>query len=134
MRAALVHVMTDAAVSVLVILGLVLAKIFGWLWLDPLVGLVGAGVIASWALGLIRDTGAILLDMTPDRAMADKLRGAIEADGDVLADFHLWRLGPGHLGAILSVNTSKGRDAAYYHDKLSSVTCLSHLTVEVHAG
>ena len=132
MRAAIVHVMADAAVSVLVIIGLVLAKIFGWLWLDPLVGLLGAVVIASWDVGLIRDTGAILLDMTPDSAMADALRNTIEAEGDELVDLHLWLLGPGHLGVIVSVGTSQGRSAAYYRDKLSEFPRVSHLTVEVH--
>ena len=72
MRAAVVHVMADAAVSVLVIAGLLLARAFGWLWMDPLAGIVGAGVIASWSYGLIRDTGAILLDVNPDRRMAEQ--------------------------------------------------------------
>jgi cation diffusion facilitator family transporter len=132
MRAAIVHVIADAAVSVLVIIGLVLAKLFGWLWMDPLAGIIGAVVIASWSFGLIRDTGAILLDMTPDRAMAEKLRAAVECDGDELADLHLWRLGPGHLGAIISVATKKGRSAGYYKTKLARFRSLSHLTVEVH--
>ncbi len=101
-----------AAVSMLVIVGLILAKIFGWLWMDPVAGIIGAFVIASWAYGLIRDTGSILLDMNPDQGMAEKLRQAIEADGDQLADLHLWRLGPGHLGAIVSVGTDqRARDA-----------------------
>ena len=107
MRAAIIHVMADAAVSVLVITGLLLARTFGWLWMDPLAGIAGAVVIASWSYGLIRDTGAILLDMTPDRAMAKRMRDAIEVDGDRLTDLHLWRLGPGHLGAIVSVSTAK---------------------------
>jgi cation diffusion facilitator family transporter len=132
MRAAIVHVMADAAVSVLVIIGLVLAKLFGWLWMDPLAGIVGAFVIASWAVGLIRDTGGILLDMTPDRDMAEKLRQAIESDGDELADLHLWRLGPGHLGAIVSVSTEKARSVGYYKARLARFRSLSHLTVEVH--
>ena len=131
MRAALVHVMADAAVSVLVILGLTLAKLFGWLWMDPLAGLIGAGVIASWAFGLIRDTGAILLDMNPDRTMASKIRETIEIDGDTLGDLHLWRLGPGHLGAILAVETKKPRDVAYYRGRLARFHALSHLTIEV---
>jgi cation diffusion facilitator family transporter len=96
-RAAVIHVIADAAVSVLVILGLLLARAFGWLWMDPLAGIIGACVIASWSYGLIRDTGAILLDMNPDRSMASKLRQPVEGDGDQLADLHLWRLGPGHL-------------------------------------
>ena len=78
MRAAVIHVMADAAVSVLVIVGLLLARAFGWLWMDPLAGFIGACVIASWSLGLIRDTGAILLDMNPDRRMADNLKRSIE--------------------------------------------------------
>ena len=135
MRAAVIHVIADAAVSVLVIAGLILAHAFGWLWMDPLVGIVGAFVIASWAFGLIRDTGAILLDMNPDRRMADNLRQAIESDGDQLADLHLWRLGPGHLGAIVSVVTQTHRRAEYYRAKLARFRSLSHLTIEVsHAG
>ena len=131
MRAAVIHVMADAAVSVLVIIGLLLARSFGWLWMDPLAGIIGACVIASWSYGLIRDTGAILLDMNPDKGMASKLREEVEAGGDTLADLHLWRLGPGHLGAIISVVTSKGREADYYRARLARFKSLSHLTVEV---
>lgn len=133
LRAAVVHVMADAAVSVLVIGGLTLAWTFGWLWMDGLAGVVGACVIASWSYGLIRDTGAILLDMNPDRRMAEKLRQAIEAEGDKLADLHLWRLGPGHLGAIVSVGTRQARGQAYYREKLARFASLSHLTIEVQA-
>ena len=132
MRAAIVHVLADAAVSVLVIVGLILAKLFGWLWMDPLAGIVGAFVIASWAVSLIKVTGGILLDMTPDRGMAEKLRQAIESDGDTLADLHLWRLGPGHLGAIISVGTDKQRGVGYYQARLARFRSLSHLTIEVH--
>jgi cation diffusion facilitator family transporter len=131
MRAAVIHVMADAAVSVLVIIGLLLARAFGWLWMDPLAGIIGACVIASWSYGLVRDTGAILLDMNPDKGMASKLREEVEAGGDTLADLHLWRLGPGHLGAIISVITSKGREADYYRARLARFKSLSHLTVEV---
>ena len=131
MRAAVIHVMADAAVSVLVIAGLLLARAFGWLWMDPVAGIIGAFVIASWSYGLIRDTGAILLDMNPDKGMANRLREEIEANGDELADLHLWRLGPGHLGAIISVITRKQRDADYYRARLARFKALSHLTVEV---
>src|SRR5262249_27440700 len=102
LRAAIIHVLADAAVSLLVIAGLLLGRAFGWVWLDPMVGLVGAAVIAAWSYGLIRDTGAILLDMNPDQRMAERMRTMIEVDGDRLTDLHLWRLGPGHLGAVLS--------------------------------
>ncbi len=131
MRAAVIHVVADAAVSVLVIVGLLLARAFGWLWMDPLAGIIGACVIASWSYGLIRDTGAILLDMNPDRRMADNLKQAIEGDGDRVADLHLWRLGPGHLGAIVCVDTREARGADYYRAKLSRFRSLSHLTIEV---
>ncbi|MDQ2861746.1 MAG: CDF family Co(II)/Ni(II) efflux transporter DmeF [Pseudomonadota bacterium] len=131
MRAAVIHVAADAAVSVLVITGLVLARMFGWMWMDPLAGLIGACVIASWSYGLIRDTGAILLDMNPDARLAGQLRQTVEACGDAVADLHLWRLGPGHLGAIVCVATESARDAPFYRDKLARFPALSHLTVEV---
>jgi cation diffusion facilitator family transporter len=133
MRAAVIHVIADAAVSVLVIVGLLLARVFGWLWMDPLAGIVGACVIASWSFGLVRDTGAILLDMNPDRPMADNLRQIIEEDGDNIVDLHLWRLGPGHLGAIVSVNTCQARGSDYYRAKLARFRSLSHLTIEVNS-
>jgi cation diffusion facilitator family transporter len=131
MRAAVIHVVADAAVSMLVIVGLVLAKTFGWLWMDPLAGMIGACVIASWSYGLIRDTGAILLDMNPDRELTNKLRRAIESEGDRLDDLHVWRVGPGHLAAILCVATAQQRDANYYRKRLACYNILSHLTVEV---
>jgi cation diffusion facilitator family transporter len=131
MRAAVVHVMADAAVSVLVIVGLLLARTFGWLWMDPLAGLIGALVIANWSVGLLRDTGGILLDRTPDPRIAEKVRIAIESEGDRVTDLHLWRLGPGHLGAIVSVATSGTREPAHYRQRLAKFADLSHVTVEV---
>jgi cation diffusion facilitator family transporter len=131
MRAAVVHVLADAGVSVLVIVGLLLARAFGWFWMDPLAGLIGALVIANWAVRLLRDTGGILLDRTPDPRMAEKVRSVIEVDGDQVTDLHLWRLGPGHLGAIVSVATAGAREAAYYRQRLARFADLSHVTVEV---
>ena len=130
-RSAYIHVMADAIVSILAITGLVLARTFGWLWMDPVAGIVGALVIANWSYGLIRDTGRILLDMQPDKDMDSKLRAAIECDGDQLADLHLWRLGPGHLGAVLSVVTHERRDCEFYRERLHAFKNLSHVTVEV---
>ncbi|MGH6784758.1 MAG: CDF family Co(II)/Ni(II) efflux transporter DmeF [Sphingomicrobium sp.] len=131
MRAAFVHVAADAAVSVLAICGLLLGRFFGWVWMDPVMGLVGALVIANWAFGLIRDTAGVLLDMEPDKAMAEELRRTLESDGDRLADLHLWRLGPGHLGAIVSIMTAKSRDAEFYRSRLRRFRMLSHVTIEV---
>jgi cation diffusion facilitator family transporter len=130
-RSAYIHVIADAAVSVLAITGLVLARMFGWMWMDPLAGIVGALVIANWSFGLVRDTGRILLDMNPDPRMTDMLREAIESDGDRLVDLHLWRLGPGHLGALVSVLTNKSRDCTFYRERLKNYKALSHVTVEV---
>jgi cation diffusion facilitator family transporter len=133
MRAAYVHVIADAAVSVLAIIGLTLAKVFGWLWMDPLAGTIGALVIANWSYGLIRDTGAILLDICPSDRIEKKIRSAIDAAGDKLLDLHVWRLGPGHFGAVVSVATPVAqRGAGFYHEAFRRFTGLSHLTVEVH--
>jgi cation diffusion facilitator family transporter len=131
MRAAVIHVLADAAVSVLVIVGLVLARILGWVWMDPVVGLCGAVVIAAWSYGLVRDTGAILLDMNPDRPMEERLRSTIEVDGDRVTDLHLWRLGPGHLGAIVSIATNRERGPDHYRRLLDRFRSLSHVTIEV---
>jgi cation diffusion facilitator family transporter len=131
MRAAFLHVAADAAVSVLAIVGLSMGKFFGWVWMDPVMGIVGALVIGNWSYGLVRDTGSILLDMSTDQKIADSIRAAIETDGDRLADLHLWRLGPGHLGAILSVVTAEPRNAEFYHARLGEVGRFSHVTIEV---
>lgn len=132
MRAAIIHVLADAAVSVLVIVGLLFGRFLGWMWMDPAAGLIGAIVIAAWAYSLVRDTSAALLDMNPDEKMAENMRGVIEGNGDHLTDLHLWRLGPGHLGAIVSVVTRKpSRGAEYYQSVLSRFRALSHVTVQV---
>jgi cation diffusion facilitator family transporter len=130
-RSAIAHVLADAAVSLLVIIGLLFARLLGWAWIDPAIGLVGAVVIAAWSYSLVRDTGAILLDMNPDRSMAARMRAVIETDGDRLTDLHLWRLGPGHLGAIVSVATQRPRGPEYYQSLLSRFRALSHVTVQV---
>jgi cation diffusion facilitator family transporter len=130
-RSAYVHVLADAFISLLAIAGLVLARSFGWLWLDPVAGIVGALVIANWAVTLIRDTAVVLLDVCPDEITREKVRSTLESDGDRVIDLHLWRLGPGHLAAVLAIATSKPRDALFYRNRLSSFECLSHVTVEV---
>jgi cation diffusion facilitator family transporter len=131
MRAAIVHVLADAAVSVLVIVGLLFGRFLGWNWMDPVAGLVGATVIAAWAYSLVRDTSAVLLDMNPDQSMAQRMRDVIETDGDRLTDLHLWRLGPGHLGAIVSVATRQQRGPEYYQSLLGRFRSLSHVTIQV---
>jgi cation diffusion facilitator family transporter len=131
MRAAIIHVLADATVSVLVIVSLLFGRFLGWTWTDPAAALCGAVVIAAWSYGLVRDTSAVLLDMNPDRNMAERMRATIETDGDQLTDLHLWRLGPGHLGAIISVATQRQRGPEYYQSLLSRFRALSHVTVQV---
>src|SRR5438477_35340 len=98
---------------------------------DPVAGFIGAVVTANWAVRLLRDTGGILLDRTPDPLMADRVRGIIEAEGDQVTDLHLWRLGPGHLGAIVSVATTGQSEPSHYRQRLARFADLSHVTVEV---
>jgi cation diffusion facilitator family transporter len=131
LRAAFVHVAADAAVSVLAIVGLTAARFLGWMWMDPMMGIVGGSVISLWAYALVRDTGRILLDMTPDTALAARIRRRLEEDGDRVADLHLWRLGPGHFGAIVSIVTGQARDVHFYRSALGGFSGLSHLTIEV---
>ena len=131
LRAAFIHVAADAAVSVLAILGLTAARFLGWMWMDPMMGIVGGCVIALWAYALVRDTSRILLDMNPDTALAARMRRRLEEDGDRVADLHLWRLGPGHFGAIVSVVPREARDVHFYRSALLGFSCLSHLTIEV---
>ena len=131
-RAAYVHVIGDAAVSVLAIVGLSLAKAFGWLWMDPLAGIVGALVIGNWSYGLVRDTGAILLDVSRGNPLEEKIKSAVGRAGDKLVDLHVWRLGPGHFGAIVSVVTNVDRRSpAFYHSIFQNFKGLSHITVEI---
>lgn len=131
-RSAYIHVIADAAVSVLAIIGLLLAREFGWVWMDPLAGIVGALVIANWSWGLMRDTGGILLDMNPDKRMAENVRHVIEDNGDTVLDLHVWRVGPGHMSAIVSVATgSAQRNPGFYRAALKRFKALSHVTVEI---
>jgi len=131
LRAAYVHVLADALVSLLAIIGLSAAWIFGWRFMDPVVGLIGAGVIASWAAGLIRSAGGVLLDSVPDADLAHRIRHRLEVGGDRLADLHLWQLGPGHAAVIASIVSDRPQPPAEYKKRLAGMPGLSHVTVEV---
>jgi cation diffusion facilitator family transporter len=133
LRAAYVHVLADAATSVLAILALASGLFFGLQLLDPLVGLVGAAVIASWSYGLIRDSGLVLLDAEDDPKLANDIRAMIEREMNArVADLHLWRLGPGHRGLIVSLLSPDQITADRIRDSLRQrYSGLSHVTVEV---
>jgi cation diffusion facilitator family transporter len=132
-RAAYVHVLADAMTSVLAIVGLSAAWLFGWTFMDPLVGLVGTVVIASWALGLLRAAGSVLLDTVPDGELTRSIRQRMEIGGDRLADLHVWQLGPGHAAVIASVVSDAPQAPAVYKQRLDGLAGLSHVTVEVNA-
>jgi cation diffusion facilitator family transporter len=131
LRAAFVHVVADAAVSILVIVGLLAGRQLGWIWMDPIMGLVATIVILSWSWSLVRSAGAVLLDAAPDPALSAKIVARLEQNGDRISDLHLWRLGPGHLGAIISLVSDHPKSPATYKQRLSDVPGLSHLTIEV---
>ena len=133
LRAAYVHVLADALTSVLAIVALTCGFLFGWVWLDPLMALVGVAVILSWSFGLIRAAGAVLLDMVPDRHLAGAIRKRLEVDGDRVFDLHLWRLGPGHTGLIAAVVSDRPQAPSAYKHRLEGLAGLSHVTIEVHA-
>ncbi|HEY8696100.1 MAG TPA: CDF family Co(II)/Ni(II) efflux transporter DmeF [Rhizomicrobium sp.] len=133
LRAAYLHVLADAATSVLAIAALTAGLLFGLRWLDPAVGIVGAAVIASWSFGLVRDSGMVLLDAEADPALARDIRAAIEGEiGATVADLHLWRLGPGHRGLIVSIVAPDDITAERVKEMLRDRhPDLSHVTVEV---
>jgi cation diffusion facilitator family transporter len=133
MRAAYAHVLADAATSVLALAALGGGLFFGLRWLDPLVGCIGAGVIASWAYSLIRDSGMVLLDAEADPDLAREIRASVEGEFDArVADLHLWRLGPGHHGLIVSLVSPGPATAENVKDTLRRrYPDLSHVTVEV---
>ncbi|WP_266029888.1 CDF family Co(II)/Ni(II) efflux transporter DmeF [Brucella intermedia] len=132
LRAAYMHVLADALTSVLAIAALLLGSLYGWLWLDPAIGIVGAVVIARWSWGLIKDTGSTLLDYLPDgEDLPDEIAEIISREGGEIADLHVWQLGPGHHGAIVSIIAEEPRAPSYYRNKLAAIHDLSHVTVEV---
>jgi cation diffusion facilitator family transporter len=131
LRAAYVHVLADAATSILAILALVMAMFLQWVWADPAVGIVGSLVIASWAYGLIRNSGAVLLDVSADKTIETVIRDRLETKGDRVTDLHLWQVGPGHRAAVISIVSDNPLPPATYKRRLRGLHGLSHVTVEV---
>ncbi|WP_088185201.1 CDF family Co(II)/Ni(II) efflux transporter DmeF [Sphingobium sp. Z007] len=127
LRAAYVHVLTDALTSVLAIGALLAGRYLGWWWMDPAVGLLGAVVIARWAWGLMKDTAAILLDTAEPALMALVQREA-EAEGAIIRDLHVWRIGPHAHAAILSL--APGADGAAVRHRVRALPRMEHVTVE----
>src|SRR6266581_5470736 len=132
LRAAYLHVLADAFTSVMAIVALTGGKFFGWAWLDPAVGLVGSGVVFSWAYTLSRDTSGILLDRTPSSSdLPEEIRRAVESDGDSLVtDLHVWQVGIGKFAAMISVVAHKPKSCDAYRGLLREHDELVHLTIE----
>jgi cation diffusion facilitator family transporter len=134
LRAAYVHVVADAAVSVLVLIGLTAGRILGWVWLDPVMGIVGMCVIGNWSWNLIRASGAVLLDMRTSDGLAGEITRRLESGrDDRVSDLHVWRVGPGHCAAVVSVVSDEPEPPASYKSRLAGIAGLSHITVEVHS-
>ncbi len=128
MRSAYLHVLADALTSVLAIAALLGGRYFGWVWLDPAMGVVGAIVIAIWSWSLMRDTAAVLLDAT-DTELEAEIRALVEGPGDArIRDLHVWRVGPAAHAAIVSVT---GTTRAAVCERLRPVHEIEHLTVEI---
>ncbi len=134
LRGAYLHVLADALTSVLAIVALLAGWRFGWIWMDAVVGMIGGTLVAHWSLGLLRDTSRVLLDAEVTLQHRSEVLQALEGEGDDrVCDLHLWRVGPKHLAAIVSIVTHHPRDPQHYKNRLRHFADLEHITVEVHA-
>lgn len=131
LRSAYFHVLADALTSVLAVVALLLGRTLGWVWMDALMGVIGALVILRWSYGLLRDTSAVLLDASAPAGMEDAIRKRLEFDDHRIADLHLWRVGPGSFAAIVSLVTHHPQPLADYRVRLEGVESLAHVSIEV---
>lgn len=132
LRAAYLHVIADAFTSVLAIVALLCGKFMNWIWLDPVMGLIGSVLIGVWTWSLLRETGAVLLDSSADGALAAEIRAAIESDGDTrISDLHVWKVGPGRHACILSVVARSPHALEEYKRRLNGIHELVHVSVEI---
>ena len=126
------HVLADAFTSVLAIVALAAGLWMGWTWMDPVMGVVGAGVILWWAKGLVADSARVLLDREMDSPVVHEIRKAIESDGDAeIADLHVWRVGRASHAAVVTVVAEKPLPPDTYRSRLSGIASLMHVSVEV---
>lgn len=133
LRGAYLHVLADALTSVLAIIALLFGKFFGWYWLDPLIGIVGAMVITRWSYGLLKDTSAILLDKNVDQENIKEIQKKIESDADNrVTDIHVWQVGPIDYAAIISLVTHYPKPIEHYKGLISDFKELSHVTIETY--
>ena len=132
LKSAYVHVLADAFTSVLAIAALAAGLWLGWQWMDPVMGIVGAGVILWWARGLIADSARVLLDREMDNPVVEQMRKAIEVDGDAeIADLHVWRVGRASHAAVVTVVAQNPLAPDAYRARLAGISSLTHVSVEV---
>lgn len=133
LRAAYIHVLADALTSLLAIVALLAGKYMGAVWLDPAMGIIGAGLVARWSYGLIRDTSRVLLDSQADEHQVVALRKSIEGNStDRVTDLHVWSIGHGIFAAELAVVSDHPRSPDHYKSMIPSELNVVHATVEVH--
>jgi len=133
LKSAYLHVMADAMTSVLAIVALLVGKYFGFVWMDPAMGIVGAFLVARWSVGLLRSSGGILLDRQGPESVRHQLRESIEADGDSrVAEIHLWSIGPSIYAAVIVVVAHNPETPDRYKERIPQGFGVVHLTVEVH--
>ena len=132
LRAAYLHVLADALTSVLAIVALITGKAFGWVWMDPIMGIVGALIISRWSYGLLVDTSKVLLDRDVNVEAIKEIQSIVESDSDNrVTDLHVWRVGASHLSAIISIVTHYPKPPEHYKKLLDGQYKMAHLTVEV---
>lgn len=131
LKAAYVHVLTDALTSILAIFALGMGKLFGLMWPDAIVALIGAAVILKWAFSLIKSTGEILVDYHPQENETDTVAQVVNNKGGTLVDFHLWRTSESHTAALITIDGANPHSLASLKKELRSILELDHLTLEV---
>lgn len=132
LKAAYLHVIADAATSVLAIIALIGGWVFGWAWLDPVMGIVGAVLVARWAQGLLVETGKVLLDREMDHPVVEEIREVVEAGDDRIADLHVWRVGRAAYACALSVVTADpGLTPDSVRQRLAVHEEIVHATIEI---
>lgn len=132
LRSAYFHVLADAITSLLAIFALLVGKYFGAVWMDSVMGVVGAALVARWSLGLLKSTGVILLDQQSSKETQDSIRKTIENDDNRIVDLHLWAVGPDIYSAVISIVSRFPQQPEYYKSLLANDLTLDHVSIEVH--
>ncbi len=132
LRSAYLHVVADALTSILAIIALVMAKFFGFTWMDPAMGIVGAALVGRWSVGLLKGSARVLIDHQADAELVGSVRDIIESDGDSILDLHVWPIGSGMYAASISLVTVEPKSPEHYKNLIECIQKIAHTVVEVH--